>query len=122
MLPCWNSENCIQCNMCAFVCPHAVIRPKLIDEAELKNMPENVKVLNAIAEPGKKFVLDFSPLDCTGCGVCATVCPATNKALTMTNTPDNFDEEVKKHEYLESVKTTKSNLFKNNTVKGVGFE
>ena len=122
MLPCWNSENCIQCNMCSFVCPHAVIRPKLIEESELKNLPENVKVLNAIAEPGKKFVLDFSPLDCTGCGVCATVCPAKNKALTMTNTPDNVDEEVKKHEYLESVKTTKSNLFKNNTVKGVGFE
>ena len=122
MLPCWNSENCIQCNMCAFVCPHSVIRPKLIDEKDLVDAPETLKVLNAIAEPGKKFVLDFSALDCTGCGVCASVCPSKNKALTMVDTDEQLKIDTANNEYLSNIKTVKSNLFKNNTVKGVGFE
>lgn len=122
MLPCWNSDKCIQCNMCAFACPHAVIRPKLIDEKDLVNAPDTLKVLNAIAEPGKKFVLDFSPLDCTGCGVCESVCPAKGKALSMLDATNQLEIETKNHEYLENIKTVKSNLFKNNTVKGVGFE
>ena len=122
MLPCWNSDKCIQCNMCAFACPHAVIRPKLIDEKDLVNAPDTLKVLNAIAEPGKKFVLDFSPLDCTGCGVCESVCPAKGKALSMLDATNQLEIGTKNHEYLENIKTVKSNLFKNNTVKGVGFE
>ncbi|MBQ2864390.1 MAG: pyruvate:ferredoxin (flavodoxin) oxidoreductase [Clostridia bacterium] len=122
MLPCWNSDKCIQCNMCAFACPHAVIRPKLIDEKDLVNAPDTLKVLNAIAEPGKKFVLDFSPLDCTGCGVCESVCPTKGKALSMLDATNQLEIETKNHEYLENIKIVKSNLFKNNTVKGVGFE
>ena len=122
MLPCWNSEKCIQCNMCSFVCPHAAIRAKLIDEKELENCPDTLKVLPATAEPGKKFVLEVSPMDCTGCGVCASVCPTKEKALTMVNADEVLETETKNYSYLETVKTVKSNIFKNNTVKGLGFE
>lgn len=122
MLPCWNSEKCIQCNMCAFVCPHAAIRPHLVEEKDLTNTPDTLKTLNAIAEPGKKFVMQVSPMDCTGCGVCANVCPTKEKALTMVNTEQILEKETKNYGYLETVKTVKSALFKNNTVKGVGFE
>ena len=121
-LPCWNSEKCIQCNMCAFVCPHAAIRPHLIEEKELENKPESLQTLNATAEPGKKFVMQLSPLDCTGCGVCASVCPSKEKALTMVDTDEIMETETTNFNYVESVNKVKSNLFKNNTVKGVGFD
>lgn len=120
-LPCWNSEKCIQCNMCAFVCPHAAIRPHLL-EGELKDKPDTLKTLNATAEPTKQYVMQLSPLDCTGCGVCASVCPAKEKALTMVDAEDILEKETKNYSYLETVKYVKSNLFKNNTVKGVGFD
>ena len=122
MLPCWNSEKCIQCNMCAFVCPHAAIRPHLIDEKELKNAPETLRTINATAENGKKFVMQLSPLDCTGCGVCASVCPTKEKALTMVDVSNIFETEKQNYNYLQTIPTVKSNLFKNNTVKGVGFD
>ncbi len=121
-LPCWNSEKCLQCNMCAFVCPHAAIRPHLIEEKELENQPETLKTLNATAEPGKKYVMQLSPLDCTGCGVCASVCPSKEKALTMVDSDQILETETQNYNYIEQTKTVKSNLFKNNTVKGVGFD
>lgn len=121
-LPCWNSEKCIQCNMCAFVCPHAAIRPHLIEEKELVNAPESLQTLNATAEPGKKFVMQLSALDCTGCGVCASVCPAKEKALSMVDSEEILETETTNYNYIQTTKTVKSNLFKNNTVKGVGFD
>ncbi len=84
-VPEWLPENCIQCNQCAYVCPHAVIRPFLLNEAEMKGLPAGTKTLDAIgpAYKGLKFKIQVSVLDCTGCGNCADVCPAKTKALVM---------------------------------------
>ncbi|MDG6220060.1 MAG: pyruvate:ferredoxin (flavodoxin) oxidoreductase, partial [Candidatus Thermoplasmatota archaeon] len=84
-VPEWIAENCIQCNQCAFVCPHAVIRPFLATDEELANAPADFKTLKAIG-PGMeeyKFKIQISPLDCTGCGNCADICPAKTTALEM---------------------------------------
>jgi pyruvate-ferredoxin/flavodoxin oxidoreductase len=85
-VPEWVSENCIQCNQCAYVCPHAVIRPFLISPEEEAKLPEGTESLKAIGKEfeGLKFRIQVSPLDCTGCGNCADVCPAPKgKALEM---------------------------------------
>ncbi len=120
-LPCWKSENCIQCNQCAFVCPHSAIRPYLIDEKDVKKLPKDVKVLDAIGEPGKKFVIQVSSKDCTGCGVCASVCPAKNKAIEMVNSPTIMEEENLRFTAINNVPHQKSTLFKETTVKGSQF-
>lgn len=84
-VPEWVSDNCIQCNQCAFVCPHAVIRPFLLNEDEMKGLPEGTATLKAIPKTfdGLQFRIQISPLDCTGCGNCVDVCPAKTKALVM---------------------------------------
>jgi pyruvate-ferredoxin/flavodoxin oxidoreductase len=84
-LPEWIPENCIQCNQCSYVCPHAVIRPFLLSEEEAKNAPEGFVTKKAIGKEleGLQFKIQISPLDCTGCGNCADVCPAKQKALVM---------------------------------------
>ena len=120
-LPCWNSKNCIQCNMCAFVCPHAAIRPRLIDPNELINKPDTLNTLDAISEPYYKYVMQVSPEDCTGCGVCASVCPAKNKAITMVETSEIFDKEKQNYYYANSLTPHKSKLFNEFTVKGSQF-
>ena len=74
-IPVWKEENCIQCNRCAYVCPHAVIRPVALTEEELAKAPEGTKAIDMIGMPGMKFVMTVSALDCTGCGSCANVCP-----------------------------------------------
>jgi pyruvate-ferredoxin/flavodoxin oxidoreductase len=82
-VPVWKSENCIQCNQCSFVCPHAVIRPLLADEEELAGAPKALQTKAAAGFPGRAFHLAISPLDCTGCSNCVDVCPAKEKALEM---------------------------------------
>lgn len=84
-VPEWFSDNCIQCNQCAYVCPHAAIRPFLLDEKELAGSPEGTKTIKANGKgyEGLGFRIQVSTLDCTGCGNCADVCPAKNKALEM---------------------------------------
>ncbi|MCX6249877.1 MAG: pyruvate:ferredoxin (flavodoxin) oxidoreductase [Bacteroidetes bacterium] len=84
-VPVWIPENCIQCNQCAYVCPHAVIRPFLLDEAERKAAPQDMVTLKAIGKEltGLEFRIQVSVLDCTGCGNCLDVCPAKVKALEM---------------------------------------
>ena len=85
-VPEWQSENCIQCNQCSLVCPHAAIRPVVMNEEELANAPESMKTID-IKMPkefaGMKFRMQVSVMDCTGCGNCADVCPAKEKALVM---------------------------------------
>jgi pyruvate:ferredoxin (flavodoxin) oxidoreductase, homodimeric len=85
-LPVWNSEECIQCNQCAFVCPHAVIRPFLLNDSEAKKAPEGFEMADAKGRDvaGLKFSIQVSTLDCTSCGSCASVCPKSGKALKMT--------------------------------------
>jgi len=78
-VPLWVSENCIGCNSCSFVCPHACIRPFLCDENEVKNAPEGTQFKDLPQYKGYKYHLAISTLDCTGCGVCLTVCPVNNK-------------------------------------------
>jgi pyruvate-ferredoxin/flavodoxin oxidoreductase len=85
-VPEWQADNCIQCNQCAYVCPHAAIRPFLLDEEEVNNAPEGTEV--KVATPSKtfgglNFRIQVSVLDCTGCGNCADVCPSKEKALIM---------------------------------------
>lgn len=84
-VPEWQSANCIQCNQCSYVCPHAAIRPFLLDEKEMAKLPAGVKTLDVKGKgvEGLKFHIQVSPLDCTGCGVCADNCPAKEKALVM---------------------------------------
>ncbi len=84
-VPEWLSENCIQCNQCSFVCPHAAIRPVLLSEEEMANAPENFPTLKAMGKglENLQYKIQVSPLDCTGCGNCADICPSKNKALEM---------------------------------------
>ncbi|MBR6356862.1 MAG: pyruvate:ferredoxin (flavodoxin) oxidoreductase, partial [Lachnospiraceae bacterium] len=82
-VPCWNADNCIQCNQCAYVCPHAAIRPVIMTEEELKAAPEGTKAKDATGLPGLKFAMTISVLDCTGCGSCTNICPGNNKADTL---------------------------------------
>lgn len=93
-VPQWRFDNCVQCNQCAFVCPHAVIRPFLATEEELKDAPENTVTLAAVGKgfEGLKYSIQISIADCTGCGNCADVCPGKKgeKALVMTN----VEEEI----------------------------
>ena len=84
-VPEWDAEKCIMCNQCAYVCPHACIRPYLAKEEDLKDAPANftTKAARGKDREGYRFKIQVSPLDCTGCGNCADVCPAKEKALTM---------------------------------------
>jgi len=83
-VPEWIADNCIQCNQCAYVCPHAAIRPFLLTDEELKNAPKGTKAIQGIGGTKEyKFKIQVSPLDCTGCGNCADVCPSKEKALVM---------------------------------------
>lgn len=128
MAPCYNSENCIQCNMCSLVCPHAVVRPFLLDEKEVIDAPESVSrhLRDAnIKDQDLKFTIGVSLPDCTGCGLCSEVCPgkAGAKALVMKMKnellEDKRDEEYK---YLFEEVKTKENVMPDTTVKGSQFK
>ena len=102
-IPEWIAENCIQCNQCAYVCPHAAIRPFLMTEAEQEKAPEGIKKVKGIG--GLKeysFTIQVTPMDCTGCGNCAQVCPAKEKALVMTPFESQVHEQPN-FDYLHSV-------------------
>lgn len=114
-VPTWNKDNCIQCNQCSFVCPHAVIRPFLATEEEASNAPQNSEMLDAVGKglEGLKYSIQISIADCTGCGVCVNVCPGKRgeKALSMTD----IDSEIhagkdKVAEYFFNNVTYKDNL------------
>ncbi|MEG0190471.1 MAG: pyruvate:ferredoxin (flavodoxin) oxidoreductase [Lachnospiraceae bacterium] len=94
-IPVWQADNCIQCNRCAYVCPHAVIRPIALTEEEVANAPEGLKTIDMIGMPGMKFSITVSAYDCTGCGSCANVCPGKKgeKALIMGNMEANAGQQ-----------------------------
>ena len=124
-IPVWQSENCIQCNRCAYVCPHAVIRPVALTEEELAKAPEGTDAIDMIGMPGLKFTMTVSAYDCTGCGSCVNVCPGKKgeKALVMENMEANaasqkafdFGREIE-------VKPEVVAKFKPATVKGSQFK
>lgn len=124
-IPVWQPENCIQCNRCAYVCPHAVIRPVALTEDELANAPEGTVGIDMTGMPGMKFTITVSAYDCTGCGSCANVCPGRKgeKALVMGNMEENagcqetfdFGREI-------PVKPEVVAKFKPETVKGSQFK
>jgi pyruvate-ferredoxin/flavodoxin oxidoreductase len=110
-VPEWLAEKCIQCNQCAYVCPHASIRPFLIDETEVKKAPAGTITLKAIGKgfEGLQYRIQVSPLDCTGCGVCAEVCPSKEKSLIMQPLGSQL-EEVGRWEYFANHVTYKDHL------------
>ena len=124
-VPEWIPENCIQCNFCSYVCPHAVIRPAAMTEEELKGAPEGTKSKDMTGMPGLKFSVVVSALDCTGCGSCVTVCPGMkgNKALAM-KPLDTQLKEQKVFDYGQKVskKPEIFEKFKETTVKGSQFK
>ncbi|EAI5646961.1 pyruvate:ferredoxin (flavodoxin) oxidoreductase [Campylobacter fetus] len=126
MVPKWIEENCIQCNQCAFVCPHAVIRPFLIDEKELSAAPKGVKshVLDAKGKEIKefKYKIQVSPLDCTGCELCAQNCPSKEKSLVMVPLGEEMDKgEQENADYLFKNVKYKDDLISKDSVKGATF-
>ncbi|MEG6567384.1 pyruvate:ferredoxin (flavodoxin) oxidoreductase [Thermoanaerobacterium saccharolyticum] len=121
-VPEWQIENCIQCNQCAYVCPHAAIRPFLLNEEEVKNAPEGFTSKKAIGKglEGLNFRIQVSVLDCTGCGVCANTCPSKEKSLIMKPLETQLDQ-AKNWEYAMSL-SHKENPLGTDTVKGSQFE
>ena len=124
-IPVWNPENCIQCNRCSYVCPHAVIRPIAMTEAEVAAAPEGMKTLPMTGMADYKFAMVTSALDCTGCGSCVNVCPGKKgaKALSMENMEANVGQQ-KYFDYGVSlpIKEDVVAKFKENTVKGSQFK
>ena len=109
-VPEWQADNCIQCNSCAFVCPHAAIRPFLLTEEEAANAPEGLKLQQGkVAFKDYKFALSVSVLDCTGCGNCADVCPSKEKALVM-KPLQSQEAEQKNFDYLHAHVGYKDNV------------
>ena len=120
-VPAWNSENCIQCNQCSYVCPHAAIRPFLLTEEEAANAPEGMNLLQGLGNTkAYKFCIQVSPLDCTGCGNCVDVCPAPKKALKM-EPVETQEKEIANWEYLHGKVGYKENVMDKKTVKGSQF-
>ena len=121
-VPEWNPDTCIQCNQCAFVCPHAAIRPVLMDEAEAAAAPEIMAKKPAIGAKGMTFTINVSPLDCLGCGNCAQVCPAPKgKALVM-KPLDTQLAKAEAWEYATKKVAVKPNPVNKYTMKGCQFE
>ena len=119
-VPVWIPENCIQCGQCSLVCPHACIRPFVLNEKEEAEKPEGFVTKPAGKDmPGLTYRMQVSPLDCTGCGNCVDVCPAKVKALAMSPFADSAVDQ-KNWEYAVSLPEKQLNV-KRNTVKGSQF-
>jgi len=122
IVPEWDVEKCIQCNQCSYVCPHAAIRPFLLDEEEVAKAPETFVTKKALGKEaaGLQFRVQVSPLDCTGCGNCAEVCPAKGKALVMKDAAEQTPVQAKNWEFAMTV-SNKAERFDITTVKGSQF-
>ena len=124
-IPIWQPDNCIQCNRCAYVCPHAVIRPIALTEEEAANAPEGMDMIDMIGMPNMKFSIAVSAYDCTGCGSCANVCPGKKgeKALVMGNMEANAGRQTFFDYGTElPIKPEVVAKFKETTVKGSQFK
>ena len=119
-VPAWIPENCIQCNQCSLVCPHATIRPYLVSAEEKAAAPESFVTKKATGFEGYEFRMQISPLDCTGCGNCVDVCPAKEKALKMIPMNESAKTEEKNWEYALTL-SKKDVKLNTKTVKGSQF-
>ncbi|WP_243547189.1 pyruvate:ferredoxin (flavodoxin) oxidoreductase [Pseudodesulfovibrio tunisiensis] len=120
-VPEWIADNCIQCNQCAFVCPHSAIRPVLATDEELKGAPASFSTLEAKGKDvkGMKFRVQINTQDCLGCGNCADICPAKETALVMKPIATQTAEQIPNFEFSETV--SYKDAFKRDTVKGSQF-
>ncbi len=123
-VPEWQIDNCIQCNQCAYVCPHAVIRPFLLNEEDRANAPEGFVSKKAVGKglEDYTFRIQVSTQDCTGCGNCADVCPAKNKALIMKPFAEQYENQKDNWYYAHEKVGYKSDLMPTTTVKGSQFK
>jgi len=121
-VPQWIPENCIQCNQCSFVCPHAVIRPALAAKEDLKGAPKGFVTQDAKGKELKnlKYRIQISPLDCTGCGNCADICPAKKKALVMKPLASQVDTQIPNHQFFTQLPVV-DNMMPVTSVKGSQF-
>ena len=119
-VPAWNIANCIQCNQCSLVCPHAAIRPVLLTEEEAANKPASFETKAATGLAGMQYRIQVSPLDCLGCGVCANVCPAKEKALVMKPIAE-VECEAPNWEYAMTVPTKQEGIDIAKNVKNSQF-
>ncbi|KAB1443327.1 pyruvate:ferredoxin (flavodoxin) oxidoreductase [Pseudodesulfovibrio senegalensis] len=123
MVPEWIADNCIQCNQCAFVCPHSALRPVLVNDDEAAKAPESFATLDAKGKQfkGLKYRMQVNTMDCLGCGNCADICPAKDKALVMKPLATQVEAEVPNFDFSETV-SYKDDLAARNTVKGSQFQ
>ena len=123
-LPKWHKENCIQCNQCSYICPHAVIRPILLNEAEASKAPETFETIEAKGKglEGLQYRMQVSSLDCTGCGNCADICPAKEKALEMVHFEDIAEVESENWDFAMDEVEVKDDLMDKFSVKGSQFQ
>lgn len=120
LIPQWIPKNCIQCNQCSFVCPHACIRPFVFEKNE--KTPENFESISTLGIKNTEFRIQVAAHDCMGCGVCANVCPAKEKALIMRPKTELLPKEGENWEYAKSLPPINTDFFKKNTVKGCQFK
>ena len=123
-VPEWQLNNCIQCNQCSYVCPHAVIRPFLVTSEEKANAPEGFETKQAIGKGMEEyeFRIQISPLDCTGCGNCADICPAPKKALLMKPFDEQVEEQKDNWTYAHKQVGYKEDVMDDMTLKGSQFK
>ncbi len=121
-VPRWIKENCIQCNQCSLVCPHAAIRPFLLNEAEAKKAPKEFETRPATGKQlaGLTYRIQVTPLDCMGCEVCVNCCPSKEKALVMESIESQVDVEAANWEFATTI-SVKDNLWNKYSVKGSQF-
>ena len=123
-VPEWQPDKCIQCNQCSYVCPHAVIRPFLLNKEEAENAPESMMMVDPKAlrtDEELQYTIGVSPLDCTGCSNCAEVCPAPGKALVM-KSQESQHNQIEPWDYATTKVSHKENPMNKMTVKGSQFE
>lgn len=123
-IPEWNIDTCIQCNQCSYICPHSCIRPFLLTEEEREKAPEGFETKKAIGRglDDLGFRIQVSPMDCTGCGNCADICPAKPKALVMKKLSTQTEVEVPNWDYAVNDVSYKGDLFEGKSVKDSQFK
>ncbi|MCJ7617405.1 MAG: pyruvate:ferredoxin (flavodoxin) oxidoreductase [Desulfobacterales bacterium] len=121
-VPEWIKDNCVQCNQCSMVCPHAAIRPVLLTDSELAKAPKSFETIKAVGKElkGYNFRIQANTLDCMGCGNCADICPAKKKALVMKPIDTQTEVQVPNHKFAVEV-PLRDNLIKRDSIKGSQF-